>query len=746
MPASDNQVMSPDAPGKPAEQQALGARLEGLLRKGVVAATARRVGPAFRWWEAAAYGAVLSVAAVMRLWDLGARAMHHDESLHSFYSWGLANGSGYTHIPMMHGPFQFEANAAVFFIAGDGDYTARLLYALVGTGLVALPLLLRSRLGRLGSLLASVMLAFSPAMLYFSRFARNDILMAAWTLGLVICLWRYVDEGRNRYLYFAAALLALAFATKETAYLVTAILGLFLILLVTPGNWRAILNRLDSREASPLDAVGRILRGLWDAYRRGVNLSRASRPATFLILLVTLSLPLWSALIGVLQDTALLRWSNLVLAAPIGSPTIGAPSGGGQVIAVLVVLILLGLSVYWGFRWRWSVWWRCALIFYGVWVLLYTTFFTNFIGVGSGVWQSLGYWIVQQGEARGGQPWFYYFVITPLYEFLPLLLGAIATVYYLRKRDVFGHFLVFWAIATFILYSIASEKMPWLLVNVTLPLILLSSRFLADALRGVQWRRLSPGRGVLLVLGVPALLFLVWQLAFFEARGSGVPDGLVVAGLAIAAAVILAVGVWVGRKMGLRDFAAVALIPLGVVLLVLTVRAGWMASYRNGDVPVEMIVYTQTTPDIARLTRTIDETNAADLRVSVDPASGFSWPWAWYLRGRTGVDYSLPSSKGLSAPNSSVVLVHSNNNEEVTESLSDTLGEGARIRHRWWFPEETYRGLTLGSFLSSFGDRGAWRRSMNYFLYREGVRDRLGSEDAYLYISRELPLAFSPSP
>ena len=204
----------------------------------MVAATARRVGPALRWWEAAAYGAVLSVAAVMRLWDLGARAMHHDESLHSFYSWGLANGSGYTHIPMMHGPFQFEANAAVFFIAGDGDYTARLLYALVGTGLVALPLLLRSRLGRLGSLLASVMLAFSPAMLYFSRFARNDILMAAWTLGLVICLWRYVDEGRNRYLYFAAALLALAFATKETAYLVTAILGLFLILLVTPGNWR----------------------------------------------------------------------------------------------------------------------------------------------------------------------------------------------------------------------------------------------------------------------------------------------------------------------------------------------------------------------------------------------------------------------------------------------------------------------------------------------------------------------------
>ena len=161
----------------------------------------------------------------MRLWDLGSRAMHHDESLHALYSWNLFSGQGYQHNPMMHGPFQFEANAAMFFVFGDSDVTARLLYAVMGAVLIVMPLLLRWRLGRLGALFASALLTASPTILYFSRFARNDILMAVWALGLVICMWRYFDEGRNRYLYVAAALMALAFSTKESSYLVVATLG-----------------------------------------------------------------------------------------------------------------------------------------------------------------------------------------------------------------------------------------------------------------------------------------------------------------------------------------------------------------------------------------------------------------------------------------------------------------------------------------------------------------------------------------
>ena len=40
-------------------------------------------------WEKAVYLLILVVAIVTRFWDLGARGMSHDESLHTLYSWKL---------------------------------------------------------------------------------------------------------------------------------------------------------------------------------------------------------------------------------------------------------------------------------------------------------------------------------------------------------------------------------------------------------------------------------------------------------------------------------------------------------------------------------------------------------------------------------------------------------------------------------------------------------------------------------
>ena len=701
-----------------------------------------------RWWELAGYGGLLVVAAVTRLWDLGSRAIHHDESLHALFSWNLANGDGYRHSPMMHGPFQFEANAAIFFIFGDSDYTARLLYALLGIALVGLPFFFRRRLGRLGALLVAALLTFSPAMLYFSRFARNDILMAVWTLGLVTSMWRYFDSGKNRYLYLTSALLALAFATKETTYIVTLVLGMFLALFIAPNIWAQVRSRINIGEVSPPVALMRLVSGLWSTYRSGVSPSGVSRQFSFLVLLVTLTLPVWSALVSFLQDTDLLGWANVVLAAETGDH-IGAPSGGGLVIATVVVVSLLGLSVYWGHKWNWSVWWRCALIFYTVWVLLYTTFFTNIDGIGSGVWQSMGYWIVQQDVARGNQPWYYYFVLTSVYEFLPLIFGVIAAVYYLRKNDVFGLFLVFWAVATFILYTAASEKMPWLLVNVALPLIVLTGKFLADVVQGVQWRRLTPGGGVLVLAGVPLFLFLLWRLAFYDVNGEDGGNILFPLLVAVALLGLVAVGAYLARRVGIRNFVAFSVVPVAIVLLVLTVRAGWTASYKNGDIPVEMIVYTQTSPDITQLIKGLREAGETtgeqnDVPISIDQTSGFTWPWAWYLRDYTRVDYPAYDSGGPGlTPASSVLLVHSRNRTAVEEALKDGFTAGERVRHRWWFPEETYRDLTLGEFLKGFVDRQTWRNAMDYFLYRDNVRPLLGSEDSYVYFSNGFPQSFS---
>ena len=147
----------------------------------------------FDRWEIVFYLTIILVASALRLWDLGFRAVGYDESLHAFYSYQLYQGEGFQHTPLMHGPFQFHGIALSFLLFGDNDYTFRLLHALFGIGLVFLPILLRDRLGKFGSLATSAMIAFSPVLIYYSRYARNDIFMVFWTAALVIFMWKYIS-------------------------------------------------------------------------------------------------------------------------------------------------------------------------------------------------------------------------------------------------------------------------------------------------------------------------------------------------------------------------------------------------------------------------------------------------------------------------------------------------------------------------------------------------------------------------
>ena len=189
--------------------------------------------------------------------------------------------------------------------------------------------------------------------------------------------------------------------------------------------------------------------------------------------------------------------------------------------ASLIMVTLMGVSVAVGFLWDQKVWLIAAGIFYAIWVLSYSTFFTNLGGIESGSARRLGYWIAQQDVARGNQPWYYYFVITPLYEFLPLALAIVAAVYYWirRQADVFTLFLLYWCGMTLLLFTIASEKMPWLLVNITLPLIVLAGKFLGYVASGIDWRKVLSLQGLSILAGVPVLIAAIYALALAGTGG-----------------------------------------------------------------------------------------------------------------------------------------------------------------------------------------------------------------------------------
>lgn len=767
-------------------------------------------------WELALYVLIIGVGAGLRFWDLGARAFHHDESLHAQYAWYLFRDGTYDHNPMMHGPFQFFGTAFNFILFGVSDYAARILPAFAGTALIGVPFFLRRHLGRSGALIAAGLIAFSPTLLYFSRFARNDIYVGLWTLGLAVCLWRYIEEGRHRYLYIAAGLLALSFATKEATFLNAAIFIAFLDL------WIAQTLASQIREHHNLDpvlapflflalvpiawAIVAVWPFLSEGRRQRIGLGERPRAADFLLILGTLTLPQFAAGIQVPLEALGMQaadWSRELFTLNLGPLSGHEHVSREELTGFLTVLILVGSTAFIGLRWNWRSWLIVGAIFYAVFGLLYTTFLTNPDGFGSGIWNSLDYWLEQQGEQRGGQPFYYYLMLLPAYEFLPLLfafataavalakaafgpdtpeghlarivfliagflailaltasaagnsaigtvlgLVALALLVFSLRVNPFLRFLTFWTLMSLFAYSVAGEKMPWLNVHLTLPVVILAAYTLGQSWTLVQtgeWRFRIPSfiwPLLAAALGAAATAFATFGPT--DAAGTIARILLGVAALLAVAALML--------TLRPRTMALVPLAALIGVLLLFSGRAAWMASFQEGDGADarEILVYTQTTPDIPKILGQIaqvaEETGLdKDLPIVVDSRDAFSWPWVWYLRNYNSVSY--PDMSGDYEPPANAVLLVSAGNDAAIQPHLEGYGPGQRYQHRWWFPEAYRRiefevGKQKGvltiftDFVASLGDADTWDTWWRYFRDHEPPEPK-GSGDAVAYFPEE---------
>lgn len=181
-------------------------------------------------WETIAWGILFVLAIASRFWDLGVRAMSHDESLHTYFSYNLAMGRGFAHTPMMHGPLLFHVTALNYLLFGDNEFSSRIYPAVLGVIIVLFPLLLRRWLGRKGAVAAGGLFLISPYILYYSRYIRHDIPAIFGALLLMLGLWCYVEKRQFRYLLLLVFGQAFMFVSKEVAFIYVAIIGLFLIM------------------------------------------------------------------------------------------------------------------------------------------------------------------------------------------------------------------------------------------------------------------------------------------------------------------------------------------------------------------------------------------------------------------------------------------------------------------------------------------------------------------------------------
>lgn len=194
--------------------------------------------------EVGLYLLFIALGAALRLWGLGQRPLSSQEADLAYRAWRFYQG---LEADPTGSPFLFHATALSFLLFGPSDYAARLIPALAGSALVGLPYLLRSRLGRVGTLLISALLAFSPSYIFFSRTLGGEIIVVAGMGAFLIGLLRYGENGSAGDLYLAFAGLALSFAADSEAYTVLIIYLSFLPLLFLigqpTGGWRDGLSR-----------------------------------------------------------------------------------------------------------------------------------------------------------------------------------------------------------------------------------------------------------------------------------------------------------------------------------------------------------------------------------------------------------------------------------------------------------------------------------------------------------------------
>ena len=182
--------------------------------------------------EKVIFAIIIILAIVSRFYILDARVMSHDEVNHVRPSWELYTGQGYRHDPVTHGPMQFHLVALSYLLLGDNDFTSRLPAALFSIATVMMMWKYRRYFGKVGALLSGLFMLISPYLLFYGRYTRNEAFVALWGVITIYAVLRYLEEGKDKILLLLAGIFSLQFATKETAFIYSAQILLFLLLLI----------------------------------------------------------------------------------------------------------------------------------------------------------------------------------------------------------------------------------------------------------------------------------------------------------------------------------------------------------------------------------------------------------------------------------------------------------------------------------------------------------------------------------
>ena len=720
---------------------------------------------------------IMAVGVFLRLWDLGAKPLHHDESIHAWYAYKLFKGDPYKYDPAYHGPFRYHFNALMFFIFGVSDYTTRLLPAILGITGLAFLWQWRRFLGEKGALFCMAMVAVSPSWTYVSRFIRDDITMVIGEMLIVWGLFRHFETRAAKYLYWAALGLMMAFTSHEGTWIFLGIIVSFLGI----RTWWEYSEEVDEEHADAL--------GLFKRYTppvKALGADMAGGVAAVIALVAGLGTHAWST-------------PGVIIS--------------GMVIAYLIVAVIARL-LFFGSEESQTTW-RWALAIFGIpFTLLFSTFFTNMDGWVMGAFDSIAYWLGEQKTGRADQPWQFYLYMLSLYElgiclfalmgglrlyfsngkaqlfflkivaFLPFVFAIVLlraypksppmvlvmsifavagagmaawSTFEAKKGNHFKVFLLYWSMLALVMFTIAGERMPWLTLHPLTPLTFVAALYL-DEFFSREEPSFSEHYVALGILALPvsflvAMLprqilqvlvhfpkeFISWLEAFRTGgrHGSfqnstwgsngwlvGMEGKPVLVWLALVLFVVSLVLMYfiLERWPQLKRITKGAYVGL-FALCLMSLSHGTMNLIFQGDGadPREQHVYVQSSIELVELTHKLERmsralTGGPYLKIAVEDLC--SWPMSWYLRdlpnAQIGFGPPLVSSQVADFP---VVMTGYDNNAVAghDQTVADSFSNSYTA-----YPVRFRRwwGPELAAFnQGSTSDQVS--RAWNLFMYRE---------------------------
>ena len=690
---------------------------------------------------------LILAAALTRFWDLGYRALHHDESLHAYYSWVFSNGSQpYIHHPLMHGPFLFHMNALVYLMFGASDATSRFAPALTGVAIVALPWLLRGRrfLGPWGALAAGFMLLISPSFLYYTRYIRHDPYTALGSLLLVIAIFRYLDRPQRRWMITAFVSVAFLFSNHEIVYAI--LLGFVMVLwgALVWGRFRPLVP-VHIGAFVALAFVAFLHKSMNWAPFPAIPWENASQSETahfyehLLFNPFTLSV-LFILAASVVASVVILRRHYAKDARKVGylEAILGGTNPGTVEYGLLAALrdrtgLLIGAGT-------------------GVFiaVALFTTLFTNMHGLATMTYAPDGtllYWLGQQGVQRGEQPWFYFITESVQYEWLAIFLGlgslVLVTIRTLsipltgktHQKQLIWAFMAWWFVFLFLVLSWAGEKMPWLIIHFTLPAILLGALLVQEVVEGFGswWASFRPrplaimstyGWATTLTVTLIVLSGGWFLLASRLTAGvwtknqNGVwvrtipswaaHDWWTMAIPPLVAIGLVAAGIFL---LGRRATAYATLVAMLVVMSLFQVHAGFRLAFLDGDVARDTMIYNTTSPDTTQMTHDLQEMSEliyGDRSMSVAYDSGcVQWPLNWYLRNLPNAFMTSDPASNGGANGTPVIITVPNGGAGCLQGSEIDGYTSQWYVLRWHEPEQSiYRNFAIAPEIPV--GRSAW--------------------------------------